>query len=334
MRSVLVCPAVRVALICPVPPGSRLGNRITALRWQRMLRDLGHQAFIDTGSTSRNYDAMIALHAGKSAGAVRLSRERYPGRPVVVALTGTDLYQDIHHDPAAREALRLADRLIVLHDLAARALPPAMRGKAIVVPQSVPAVRRRPDPVRSAFEVAVVAHLREVKDPLRTALAAKRLPADSRIRVVHAGKALTAEMRRAALAEQRANPRYRWLGELPRWKARALIARARVLSITSQSEGGANVLSEALAAGTPVIASRIPAMQAILGPSYPGLFPFGSTEALARLLARAEREPGFLAELRRRCQARRGVVSPEREKAALRAILEDLARRIRAGGGR
>jgi putative glycosyltransferase (TIGR04348 family) len=325
---------VRVALICPAPPGSRLGNRITALRWQRMLRELGHRPFIATGPTSRRHDAMIALHAGKSAEAVRLSRQQYPGRPVVVALTGTDLYRDIHHDPAARRSLRLADRLIVLHDRAARELPVAVRGKAVVVPQSAPAVRRTGRPARSAFEVAVVAHLRAVKDPLRTALAARLLPAASRIQVVHAGQALTDGMRRAALAEQRRNPRYRWLGELPRWKARELIARSRLLSVTSEMEGGANVVSEALAAGTPVIASRIPAMQAILGPSYPGLFPFGSTQALARLLARAEREPRFLSELQRRCRARRGVVSPEREKAALRALFEELAELGRDAGGR
>src|SRR5205823_292274 len=86
------------------------------------------------------------------------------------------------------------------------------------------------------------------------------------------------------------NPRYRWLGELPAWKARRLIARARVLCITSQMEGGANVLSEAIAAGTPVLASRIPAMRAILGRDYPGLFPYGDTRALAALLRRPDLE--------------------------------------------
>jgi len=317
---------VRVALICPAPPGSRLGNRITALRWQRMLRELGHRAFIATGGTSRAYDAMIALHAAKSAEAVRLSRQRYPKRPIVVALTGTDLYRDIHDDAAARESLRIADRLIVLHDGASRELSPALRRKVIVVPQSAPQIRRRGHLRPRAFEVAVVAHLREVKDPLRTALAARRLPEESRIRVLHAGKALTPQMRSAALQEQGDNPRYRWLGELPRWKARALIARARLLSVTSEMEGGANVVSEALAADTPVVASRIPAMEALLGRSYPGLFPFGDTKALARLLHRAEAEQGFLAELRRQCRARRQVVSPRREKASLRALLRDLAR--------
>jgi putative glycosyltransferase (TIGR04348 family) len=253
----------------------------------------------------------------------------HPARPVVLALTGTDLYHDIHHDLAARRSLQLADWLIVLHSGAQRELPLRLRHKVRLVPQSAPPVRGKPPPAVRTFDVAVVAHMRKVKDPLRTARAARLLPADSRIRVLHAGQPLSDEMKRDALLEQRANPRYRWLGELPRWKARALIARSRLLAVTSEMEGGANVVSEALAAGTPVIASRIPAMEAILGRSYPGLFPLGSTEALARLLSRAERDPAFLAELRRRCRARRGVVSPARERAALRRLLAEIASRLR-----
>jgi putative glycosyltransferase (TIGR04348 family) len=291
-----------------------------------MLRELGHRAFIATGPTSRAYDAMIALHAFKSAAAVRASRDQHPRRPVVVALTGTDLYHDIHTRQAARQSLQLADRFIVLHDWASRALPRELRPRVHVLPQSAPPVRRRPRPALHRFDVAVVAHLREVKDPLRAALAARLLPPDSRLRVLHAGKALTAAQRRAALAEQRANPRYRWLGELPRWKARALIARSRLLVVTSETEGGANVVSEALAAGTPVIATRIAAMKAILGADYPGLFPFGRTVALARMLARVERESDFRADLIARCRARRGVVSRAREKAALRGLLAELAK--------
>ena len=324
---------MRVALICPVPPGSRLGNRITALRWQRILRALGHRPFIATANPARDFDAMIALHARKSAEAVRATRQTHPTRPVAVALTGTDLYHDIHHDLAAQRSLQLADRLIVLHSGAARELPPRLRHKVRLVPQSAPKARGKP-PATRTFDVAVVAHMRKVKDPLRTARAARLLPADSRIRVLHAGRPLSDEMKRDALLEQHENPRYRWLGELPGWKARALIARSRLLAVTSEIEGGANVVSEALAAGTPVIASRIPAMEAILGRSYPGLFPLGSTEALARLLSRAERDPAFLAELRRRCRARRGVVSPARERAALRRLLAELGTQLRTSRAR
>jgi glycosyltransferase involved in cell wall biosynthesis len=79
-----------------------------------------------------------------------------------------------------------------------------------------------------------------------------------------------------------------------------------------------------LAAGTPVVASRIPAMRAILGEDYPGLFPFGNTRALAQLLRRAERDRWFLADLRRRCRSARKKLSPAREKASLRALLAEL----------
>jgi putative glycosyltransferase (TIGR04348 family) len=315
---------MRVALICPAPPGSRLGNRITALRWQGMLRELGHAPFLQEELGTKGYDLLVALHARRSAEAVRLSRERHPERPILVALTGTDLYRDIHDDESAQRSLALADRLIVLHPGGAEELPVRLRAKVRVVPQSVPRPARIPPHSTRSFEVAVVGHLRPEKDPLRTALAAQLLPSKSRIVVLHAGSALSDEMRRAAEAEQGNNARYRFLGELPRWRARALIARSRLLSLTSEMEGGANVLSEAIAAGTPVVASRIACTEAILGKDYPGLFPFGSTTRLARLLRRAEEEPRFLAELARRCRACRPLLSPARERSAWRSLLREL----------
>jgi putative glycosyltransferase (TIGR04348 family) len=315
---------VRIALVCPAPPGSRLGNRITALRWRRMLRELGHQVVVVEPGPAPEADAVVALHARRSAASVRSSREQQPDTPIVVVLTGTDLYRDVRTDRTAKQSLDLADRLVVLHDGAAAELPPRMRRKVRVVPQSAPPIRR-PPPLRRWFEVAVVAHLRPEKDPLRTARAARALDSATRLRVVHAGAALSARMREEARAEMRSNPRYVWLGELPPWKARRLIGRARVLCITSAMEGGANVLSEAIAAGTPVIASRIPAMCAILGSDYPGLFPFGDTRALARLLRRAEEEPRFLLDLRRSCLEARPRVAPAREKAALRSLMAELS---------
>lgn len=288
-----------------------------------MLRELGHRAFIVQPGPAPAADVVFALHARRSAEAVRSARELRPGTKVIVALTGTDLYRDVHVDASARRSLELADRLVVLHEGASAELSPRLQQKTYVVPQSAPAMRKLP-PLRRWFEVLVVAHLRPEKDPLRTAQAARTLPGTSRIRVVHAGAPLSPRMRREAAAEMRSNSRYLWLGELPGWKARRLIARARVLSITSEMEGGANVLSEAVAAGTPVLASRIPALLAILGPDYPGLFPFGDTRALARLLRRVEEDARFLAELRRRVIAVRPALSPAREKAALRGVLAGL----------
>jgi putative glycosyltransferase (TIGR04348 family) len=297
-----------------------------------MLRAAGHRAILADPGAAPACDALLALHARKSAASVARSRKEAPERPILVALTGTDLYVDIHRDEQAKRSLELADLLIVLHGRASEELPPRLRGKVRVVPQSAPPVRATPRASRHTFEVAVVGHLRDEKDPLRTALAARLLPEASRVQVVHAGAPLTPGWKRAALREARENPRYRYLGELPPAKARALIARARVLSLTSRLEGGANVVSEAVAAGTPILASRIPAMEAILGEDHPGLFEFGATKKLADLLVRVERDPAFLRELARRSRALRKSLSPARERSLLISVVEEAAGRSSSFG--
>lgn len=177
---------------------------------------------------------------------------------------------------------------------------------------------------RTVFEACVLGHLRRVKDPFRTAAAARLLPSSSRIRVLHVGKAIEPGMAARAQAEQRRNPRYQWLGSLPHAQARKVLAQSRLLCLTSRLEGGANVLSEAAAAGVPVLASRIDGSVGLLGPAYPGYFPVGNTRALARLLRRAETDPRFYAELRRRMLALARLVRPERERAAWASLLAEL----------
>jgi putative glycosyltransferase (TIGR04348 family) len=313
---------VRVTIVCPVPAGSRLGNRITAVRWRAMLESLGHHVRVATESGG-NGDVLIALHAYKTAEAVRAFRAAHPASPIVVALTGTDLYRDIHVHAEAKRSLELADRLVVLHDQAARALPPAMRRKVRLIRQSAEPVARKAR--RSAtFDVALVAHLRAEKDPLRAAIAARALAPSSRVRIVHAGRALTDDFRAYAEREQAENARYLWLGEVAPARARRLIATSRVLVLTSHTEGGANVLGEAIMSGTPVIASRIPAAVSALGGAYRGFFPPGDTRALTRLLARAENDRSFLAELTRATRARRPLFAPSAERAAWRALLDEI----------
>ncbi|HEY1957191.1 MAG TPA: selenoneine biosynthesis selenosugar synthase SenB [Polyangiaceae bacterium] len=313
---------MRVTIVCPVPAGSRLGNRITAVRWRAILESLGHRVRVATESGG-NGDVLVALHAYKTAEAVRAFRAAHPARPIVVALTGTDLYRDIHVHAEARRSLELADRLVVLHDQAARALPRAMRRKVRLIRQSAePAARKAR---RSAtFDVAFVAHLRAEKDPLRAAIAARALARSSRVRIVHAGRALTDDFRARAEREQAENARYVWLGEIASARARRLIATSRVLVLTSHTEGGANVLGEAIMSATPVIASRIPAAVSALGGGYRGFFPPGDTRALTRLLARAESDRPFLQELTRATRARRPLFAPSAERAAWRALLGEI----------
>jgi glycosyltransferase involved in cell wall biosynthesis len=179
-------------------------------------------------------------------------------------------------------------------------------------------------PARRSFNVCVIGHLRDIKDPLRTALAARNLPAASRIRVVQLGKSLDPRLTGAALAEMKNNPRYRWKGEVARREVRRELARSRLMVISSLAEGGANVISEAVMAGVPVAASRIDGNVGLLGKNYAGYFPVGDTEALRELLVRCEQSPSFLAGLERQCAARRHLFTPEREQARWRLLLERL----------
>lgn len=318
--------SLRVAIVCPAPAGSRLGNRVTALRWERMFRELGHAVSMDANLDDDAFDVLVALHAGKSASAVRASRARSPERPIVVALTGTDLYPDIAADPRVRESLDLADRIVVLHDLAPLDVPAELRAKTRVVRQSADpppsCVARRED--GDTWDVAFVAHARPEKDPLRAALAARALPPSSRLRVVHAGRALSDDVEALLRREAAENPRYAWLGEVPPEEARALVARSKLLVLTSEIEGGANVLGEAIASGTPPIATRIPACVAALGADYPGLFAVHDTVALTRLLARAESDASFYAELAAAAAARQHLFTPSAERDAWRAILQEI----------
>jgi glycosyltransferase involved in cell wall biosynthesis len=93
--------------------------------------------------------------------------------------------------------------------------------------------------------------------------------------------------------------------------------------LPSRLEGGANVLSEAIVASVPVLASRIPGSIGILGDEYPGYFPAGDTRALADLLRRIETDRTFLRELGRRCELRAPLFKPAAEKEAWANLLAE-----------
>jgi len=317
---------LRIAIVTPAPPRSRQGNRVTALRWARILRRLGHRARLSSDYDGREADLLVALHARRSAPAVERFAARHPGRPVVVALTGTDLYRDLGRSRRARIALERAARIVVLQPRALTELPERLHSRTRVIFQSVRAGRRG-RAARGRFDVCVLGHLRAVKDPFRAALAARLLPPESRVRVVQAGGALEPGMERRARAEEARNRRYRYRGEIERPRALALLARSRLLVLSSRLEGGANVLSEAIALGVPVLASAIPGSIGILGEDYPGLFPCGDTRRLSALLGRAESDPGFYRELARRCRRLRALVDPARELRSWKNLLAELAPR-------
>ena len=270
-------------------------------------------------------DLMIALHVLRSYPSIeRFSRVR-PQLPLVLALTGTDLYSDIHSSAQARQSLDLANKLIVLQPRGIEELPLHVRHKTRVIYQSTSAPPGRFRPRRDTFEICVVGHMRPVKDPFRTAEAARLLPDNSRLQILHIGGALSTDMEQRAVFETTTNPRYRWLGELSRGQAVRAMARCRLLVLTSEMEGGANVVCEALVCGIPVVSSHIAGSIGLLGEDYPGYFPVGDTKALAALLRRCETDTGFYNNLRERCIALAGVLDPADERRRWASLLQELS---------
>ena len=311
---------MRIAIVTPAVSGSRTGNETTTERWRAILSAAGHQVDVLRSWDGETCDVLIALHARKSGSSILRFHERCPEAPVIVALTGTDIYGDL--GPETARSIAVATRLVVLQPLALRELPETAWSKTWVVYQSVSPMAL-PRPARATFDVCVLAHLRAVKDPFRAAIASRFLPAESRMRILQIGGALDPGTTEIARAEEEGNERYRWLGRMPRVDALQVVAGCDVMVISSEREGGANAVSEAISLSVPVIASRIPGNAGLLGEDYPGFFEVGDTAELARLLHRAEADASFLQSLQIHCRRRMHLFDPAREEATWRALLEE-----------
>ena len=316
---------MKIQLVTPAPLNLNNGNRITAQRWTAILKKLGHRVEILQEYRGEPCDLLIALHARRSAESIRRFHHSQPNQPVIVVLTGTDLYRDIRAHRQAQQSLELATRIVVLQKMALQELPKRFHGKTHVIYQSAePLHRKRPDRAKF-FRVCVIGHLRSEKDPLRAALAVRRLPRNSRIQLTHVGLALDDRLEKSAADEVARNPRYRWVGQLSHRKTRELLARSHLVCITSRMEGSSNVLSEALASGVPVIASKIPGLIGTLGENFLGYFTVGDTQGLADLLFKAETDAKFYRALKSECARLAPLVKSARELADWRRVLQEVA---------
>lgn len=315
---------MRIILVTPAPPRSRAGNRTTAARWAAILTSLGHRVELTTDFSRQNADLMIALHAWRSANSIQQFAETFPRRPLIVAITGTDAYRFIHtHPDTTLQSIRLASHLVGLHDLIGNTLPPDARHKMHVIYQSATPIAKR-QPYKRYFHVSVMGHLREEKDPLRPALAARLVPPSSRIKVHQYGKAHSDEWAKLARTEMQSNPRYTWHDEIPHYRIRQVYQRTNLLVLPSRMEGGANVISEAVVAGIPVIASDIEGSIGLLGGDYPGYYPVENEQALADLMLKAENDNLFYKRLEQACIAKQPLFTPENETRGWRNLLSKL----------
>ncbi len=311
-----------VVIVSPALAAANNGNWHTASRWQSFLSDMA-QVDVRLHWQGEPAQALVALHARRSADSIARFHAAHPQRPLALVLTGTDIYRDIETDEAAQHSLKCASHLVVLQDEALQRLAATDRAKARVIVQSAPRLVRH-DKSRSSFDFVAVGHLRDEKDPLTLMQAARRLPPASGIRIVHIGAALDAALGDEARRTMQAWPHYRWLGGFALPVARRWIARSRALVHMSRMEGGANVVIEAVRSQVPVLASRIDGNVGLLGRDYDGYFPLGDAAALAALMQRFCDDPDFADRLRRQCALREPPFVPAAEAGAVRQLLADM----------
>ena len=312
-----------IALVTPALAQANNGNWQTANRWAHMLRPR-YRVKLQANWQHGDEALLIALHARRSAPSLHAWRERHPGRPLVLVLTGTDLYRDITDDAQAQQSLRLADRLVVLNELGAAALPPEWRAKARVCLQSSPARLPAQAKTASHLRALMVGHLREEKDPRTYSEAARLLVNRRDILLDHIGAALDPALGEAAQALAAQQRNYRWLGACSHLRTIARIAAADVLVHPSRMEGGAHVVIEAIVSGTPVLASRIDGNLGLLGADYAGIFEPGDAQGLARLIERVRDQPAMLQALQHQCAQRAPLFEPARERATLLHIIDEI----------
>ena len=222
----------------------------------------------------------------------------------MVALTGTDIYRDLspsrkHQSATATRSLNDCDHIILLQPLMAKRLGRKWRLKSSVVLMDVPKVKA---PARrrlstGTLKACVVGHMRYEKDPLRSAMAVRKLPRNVSIEVTHVGRALTDSFQNRADRESCQNQNWNWLGSVPFVKVQRLMRSYDVLINSSRAEGAPNVLFEAIGWRLPVIASKIDGHVGILGSDYPGYFKVGDTDGLQKLLVRCAKDEAFYRQL-------------------------------------
>jgi putative glycosyltransferase (TIGR04348 family) len=302
---------------------------MTALRWQGFLEELGYSVEVTESWSKDDTGLLIALHAYRSHQSIVAFKKKYPKRPIVLVLTGTDLYRDIENHSEVIQSMEMADQLIILQSCAVDLIPADLRYKVQVIYQSVEVefdidIGNGDSATKDDFVVSLIGHLREEKDPFRLVRSLPLLPADSKITVKHLGQAMNSQMKDQATLFNATIDRYHWLGEVSHAEALRILSQSRLMVISSRMEGGAHVVSEAIALGIPVIASDIPGNRGLLGEDYPGYYPVADENALATLLYRAEKTPSFYASLQKHIDLRRELINPASEKQAIQAMVNAL----------
>lgn len=323
----------RIAIVTHAARGSRIGNRVTALRWAKFLRQAGHKLRIvgcdlSAATPSLAADAVIVLHARRCA-ALQQDCFAHPHHPWqaaawVVALTGTDIYGGWPNAEETTQAVAQLSGLIALQEDMKIRLPAILQARTQVIYQSATVAAAVPSNAQRPLQILVSGHLRHEKDPFATVTALHHYLADANLIVRHCGGEIEAGYAAQARAWQQQESRYRYLGELSRAQANQELRNCDVLVNASLQEGGPAIVTEAIVAGVPVIASDIPAHRALLGADYPALFAPQDQQQLAAHLLRLQQDPQWMQQLKMILKQRAPLFSPQHEAQQLIQFIAQL----------
>ena len=340
---------MQILIATPKQKHKTQGNHVTAFRWARLMEELGHNVTVTSEPaldeiTKAAPDVLIALHATHNASTVVTTVKLFPQVATVVIMTGTDLNIDLAEDRSnasfrqAFESLESATRIVLLEPASLellRKVDPRFVDKAVVIPQSASAANPTADEIEElpdafldcdTFKVAVVGHLRAVKDPLAAAEAARLLPDQSRVHVIQWGAALEETFAEQATREMKKNRRYNWIGPVSHQHSLRQLQQCDVMVISSHLEGGPAVLSEAIVADVPIIAQEITATCGLLGHDYPGFYRNADRQQLADLMLKVELDRDFLKLLTDLGNGLKGRLARSSEKDAIENLITTLER--------
>ena len=307
-------------VVVPKLAAAGAGNQVTATRYERLFTELGYRTQSVVEPTGQA-DVVVALNAYRSGPAISTVADHVP---VVVVLTGTDVYRFMDEHPArVRGSLDRATRLVGLNDRVGDTLTTSDRAKLTIIKEGAAVgAPRRPD--ASAFDVAVIGHLRDEKNPKLVAEAVADLGPNSPVRVRHYGDAYSEQWSVWADAETAANTNWEWCGYVPRDELGEVYATSNLLVNSSEMEGGANVISEAVMARLPILASEIPGNVGVLGSSYPGYFAPDDANDLRTELLRLQADADRLEQLTAAVEERTQEFTEEREQQGWQHLLAEL----------
>jgi len=320
---------IDVLIHSPYPRQDSQGNSASADRLEKMLLERGSTVEVEAewyGGVEARF--FVALNARRSAGAVEEFRDACPESQVVVVLTGTDINHPEMETPTSRtrETMRVADRLVLLHEGSLPLVPEDLREKCVVIYPSVALSEGVKHGVArsessESFQVVMAGNARAEKNIPVVIDACALLPGSSPVTVTVYGDSEDDLAQQMCLAE-RVTPCFRWLGKAAHGALMEKMASADLLLNSSTQEGGANAICEAISMGLPVVASRISGNVGMLGEEYEGYFPSGDARALEELLSRCAEDREFYGRLKKQITARTPLFSYAEEARLWGEILE------------